>query len=70
MLTSDQYSAKEDAQRILNSVKDSDNFEDILYQMYVRKKVEQGGIIALPLALLGWWGMWRLAQKSEKVIDH
>jgi len=42
MLTSDHYSAKEDALRILDSVEDSENFEDLLYQMYVRKKVEQG----------------------------
>lgn len=25
---------------------------------------------ALPLALLGWWGMWRLVRKSEKVINR
>ena len=42
MLTTDHYSAKQDATRILRSVKDSDNFEAILYEMYVRKKVEQG----------------------------
>jgi hypothetical protein len=43
MLTANHnHSAKEDALRILGSVKDSDNFEEILYQMYVRKKVEQG----------------------------
>ena len=42
MLTTEHYSAKEDAIRILGSVKDSENFEDVLYQMYVRKKVEQG----------------------------
>ena len=42
MLTTDHYSAKQDATRILSSVKDSDNFEAILYEMYVRKKVEQG----------------------------
>jgi hypothetical protein len=42
MLNINPHSAKQDAVRILNSVQDSDNFEDILYQMYVRKKVEQG----------------------------
>ena len=36
------HSAKQDAIRILNSLQDSENFEDILYQMYVRRKVEQG----------------------------
>lgn len=42
MLPSDHYSAKEDVLRILNSVEDSENFEEILYRMYVIKKVEQG----------------------------
>ena len=42
MPSTDHYSAKEDAQRILDSVEDSENFEDILYRMYVVKKVEQG----------------------------
>ncbi len=37
-----QHSAKEEALRILKSVDDSENFEDILYQMYVRKKIEAG----------------------------
>ena len=42
MLNINPHSAKQDAVRILNQINDSDNFEDILYQMYVRKKAEQG----------------------------
>jgi hypothetical protein len=42
MLNTTPHSAKQDAIRILNSLNDSDNFEEILYQMYVRKKIEQG----------------------------
>lgn len=42
MLNAEHHSAKEDAIRILGSVKDSTNFEEILYEMYVRRKVEQG----------------------------
>ena len=42
MLNINPHSAEKDAVRILNQVKDSDNSEDILYQMYVRKKAEQG----------------------------
>ena len=42
MLTTEHHSAKQDAIRILGSVADSENFETILYEMYVRKKVEQG----------------------------
>ena len=64
MLTTDHYSAKQDAIRILRSVKDSENFEDILYQMYVRKKVEQGlqdikeGNIVSEDEMARFWQRW------------
>ncbi|MFI5263709.1 MAG: hypothetical protein ACHQM6_04255 [Candidatus Kapaibacterium sp.] len=64
MLLSDHHSAKEDAIRILSSVKDSENFEDILYQMYVRKKVEQGlkdieqGNIVSDDEMAAFWERW------------
>jgi hypothetical protein len=64
MLTSEHHSAKEDAIRILKSVEDSENFEEILYQMYVRKKVEQGladiqaGNIVPEDEMVKFWQRW------------
>lgn len=64
MLTTDHHSAKEDAIRILDSVNDSENFEEILYEMYVRKKVEQGlhdidtGNIVPDNEMASFWQRW------------
>jgi len=59
-----QHSAKEEALRILKSVDDSENFEDILYQMYVRKKIEAGlkdieeGNIVSDDEMTKFWQRW------------
>lgn len=59
-----QHSAKEEALRILKSVDDSENFEDILYQMYVRKKIEVGlkdieeGNIVSDDEMTKFWQRW------------
>ncbi len=64
MLTANHYSAKKDAERILSSLADSENFEEILYQMYVRKKVEQGladiknGNIVSDEEMAQFWHRW------------
>ena len=64
MLVTDHHSAKEDAIRILSSVNDSENFEEILYQMYVRKKIEQGlqdietGNIVSDDEMASFWHRW------------
>lgn len=64
MLTANHHSAKEDALRILGSMQDSENFEEILYQMYVRKKVEQGladiknGDIVSDEEMAQFWHRW------------
>ncbi len=64
MLTANHYSAKQDAKRILDSLSDSENFEQILYQMYVRKKVEQGladikdGNIVPDEEMAQFWNRW------------
>ena len=59
-----QHSAKEEALRILESVDDSENFEDILYQMYVKRKIEAGlkdiedGNIVSDDEMTKFWQRW------------